>query len=310
MTVNNLRKIYVDELIRSAKQDSKIVCLDSDSKESSILNKFTKKFPDRSFTFGIAEQNMVCAAGGMATLGLIPFVNSYGMFIAMRALDQLRNSIAYSNLNVKFVLTHHGLDSGADGVTHQLTEDISIFRSIANLKVLQPADSIEMKQMIEFAIKTHGPIIIKAGKTPVEDVFDQNFIWEYGKPSIIKDGEKVAIIAVGIMVQKAIKAQKLVMEKLGFTPMVINLSSLTDIDEQKLVSLVTDCELLVTVEDHSIYGGLGGIVSEILSSHSPKKIIRVGLENTFAECGSPDLLYSRYKMDENYILKVISDNLR
>jgi len=244
----------VDELIKHAKQDTRIVSLDSDSKESSLLDDFSKIFPERSFTFGIAEQNMVCAAGGMATLGLIPFVNSYGMFIAMRALDQLRNSIAYSNLNVKFVLTHYGLDSGADGVTHQLTEDISIFRPIANLIVLQPADSIEMKQMISFAIKKHGPIVIKAGKTAVPDIFDENFKWNYGEPALVKSGEKVGIIAVGLMVHKALESRNIIQEKLGFSPKVINLSSLTHVNEKSLVEMVSDCELLVTVEDHSTYG--------------------------------------------------------
>lgn len=309
MTLQNLRKIYVDELIKHATKDKRIVCLDSDSRESSLLEKFTHTFPERSFTFGIAEQNMVCAAGGMATFGLIPFVNSYGMFIAMRSLDQLRNSIAYSNLNVKFILTHRGLDSGADGVTHQLTEDISIFRTIPNLTVLQPADSIEMKQMITFSIKKQGPVIINAGKTPVPDIYDETFTWKYGEPSIIKKGEKVGIIGTGIMLQKAINARKIISEKLGFEPMVINLSSMTDVKENVLIDIVSDCDLLVTVEDHSSSGGLGGLISEIMSSNLPKKIIRVGLQNTFAECGNPDQLYRKYNMDEEFIVKTITNNL-
>ena len=170
MELFNLRQVYVDELINQAKRDKRIVCLDSDSKEATLIDKFCKKFKNRSFSVGIAEQNMVSLAGGMSTIGLIPFVNSYGMFIAMRALDQVRNSIAYPNFNVKFILSHHGLDSGQDGVTHQLTEDIAIFRTIPNIKLLQPADSIEMKQMVRFAVKTKGPIIIKSGKSKVSQI--------------------------------------------------------------------------------------------------------------------------------------------
>lgn len=305
----NLREVYVDELIELAKQNDRIVCLDSDSKEATMVDKFARLFKDRSFSFGIAEQNMVSIAGGMSTFGLIPFVNSYGMFIAMRALDQVRNSIAYPNLNVKFVLSHHGLDSGPDGVTHQLTEDISIFRSIPNIKLLQPMDAIEMKQMVKFAANTEGPIIIKAGKSPVPNLHSLDYEWKYGYPSLIEDGEKVGIIALGPMVYRATKARKLVKEKLGFYPKVINLSSLTDVQVKNLLKLTEDVKLIITVEDHSIYGGLGGLISEIFSENKPLKITRIGLKGSFAECGSPDELYQKYNMNEKTIVSTIEKNL-
>ncbi len=309
MELFNLREVYVDELIEVAKHDERIVCLDSDSKEATLIDKFTRIFKDRSFSFGIAEQNMVSIAGGMSTFGLIPFVNSYAMFIAMRALDQVRNSIAYPNLNVKFVITHHGLDSGADGVTHQLTEDISIFRSIPNIKLLQPADSIEMKQMVKFAAETEGPIIIKAGKSPVPNLHSLDYEWKYGHPSLTEDGEKVAIIAIGPMVYRSIKARKIVKEKLGFHPKVINLSSLTDVQVNTLLKLTEDVKFIITIEDHSIYGGLGGLISEIFSENKPLKIIRIGLKDTFAECGSPDELYQKYNMNEKTIVRTIEQNI-
>lgn len=309
MELFNLREVYVDELIELAKLDERIVCLDSDSKEATMVDKFAKVFKNRSFSFGIAEQNMVSIAGGMSTFGLIPFVNSYGMFIAMRALDQVRNSIAYPNLNVKFVLSHHGLDSGADGVTHQLTEDISIFRSIPNIKLLQPLDSIEMKQIVKFAVKTKGAIIIKSGKSPVPNLHNMEYEWKYGYPSLIADGEKVAIIAVGPMVYRSMKARELIKEKLGFYPKVLNLSSLTDVQVKDLLKFTEDIKFIVTIEDHSIYGGLGGIISEIFSENRPLNVFRIGLKNTFAECGSPDELYQRYNMNENTIVKTIEQNL-
>lgn len=309
MELFNLRQVYVDELIELAKQNNRIVCLDSDSKEATMVDKFARLFKDRSFSFGIAEQNMVSIAGGMSTFGLIPFVNSYGMFIAMRALDQVRNSIAYPNLNVKFVLSHHGLDSGPDGVTHQLTEDISIFRSIPNIKLLQPMDSIEIKQMVKFAVNTEGPVIIKAGKSPVPNLHSLDYEWKYGYPSLIEDGEKVAIIAVGPMVYRSTKARETVKEKFGFYPKVINLSSLTDVKVSKLLELTEDVKFIVTVEDHSIYGGLGGLTSEIFSENRPLKVFRIGLKDTFAECGNPDELYQKYDMNEKTIIRIIKQNL-
>ena len=309
MELFNLRKVYVQELIEQAKHNERIICLDSDSKESSMLESFAEQFPERSFSIGIAEQNMVTMAGGMATMGLIPFVNSYGIFIGMRALEQLRNSIAYPNLNVKFVLTHHGLDSGSDGVTHQLTEDISILRPIPNIKLLQPADSIEMKQMTDFAIRTEGPIVIKAGKSPVPNINDVNFRWEYGSPALIADGEKVTIIAVGVMVARALKARDKIKEKLGFYPQVINLSSLTDVSVEKLLKHTSNTKLIVTFEDHSIYGGLGGIIAEIFSEYKPTKVVRVGLKRTFAESGDPEQLYERYDMNEDFLVKSVKNNL-
>ena len=306
----NLRQVYVDELINQAKNDKRIVCLDSDSKEATLIDKFSKRFKNRSFSVGIAEQNMVSLAGGMSTIGLIPFVNSYGMFIAMRALDQVRNSVAYPNLNVKFVLSHHGLDSGQDGVTHQLTEDIAIFITIPNIKLLQPVDAIEMKQMVRFAVKTQGPIIIKSGKSKVPNLHKNNFIWKYGYPSLIANGEKVAIIAVGVMVSRAMKARNEIKQKFGFFPKVINLSSLTDVNSKSVLKIVGDVNFIVTLEDHSIYGGLGGIITEIFSQEKPCRIFRLGLERTFAECGHPDQLFKRYNLDENAVIRCVKKNLK
>ncbi len=310
MELFNLREVYVNELISIAKKNKKIVCLDSDSKEATLVDRFAKRFSDQSFSFGIAEQNMVCAAGGMATLGLIPFVNSYGMFIAMRALDQVRNAIAYANLNVKFVISHHGLDSGQDGVTHQLTEDISIFRTIPNIRLLHPADAIEMKQMVRYAVKTNGPIIIKSGKSKVPNFHKVGFKWKYGYASVIKSGKRVAIITNGRMVQHAVNVRNKIKKKYNFNVKVINLSSLTDINEKHLLKIVGDVEFIVTLEDHSIFGGLGGIITEIFSEKKPCKIFRIGLKRNFAESGKPEQLFKKYKMDEDTVFECIIKNLK
>jgi len=297
MEKHNLRQVYVETLIRFARQDPRIVSLDTDSREATLSDRFAAEFPERSFSFGIAEQDMVSAAGGMATMGLIPFVNSYAMFIAMRALDQVRNAVAYPNLNVKFVLSHHGLDVGSDGVTHQLTEDVAIFRTIPNLQLLHPADSTEMRQMVEYAIQIHGPIIIKSGKSAVPMVMPADYVWRYGEPALVADGEKIAIIANGVMVHRALTARSIVQKQANFSPRVINLSSLTDVNADTLLQLTDGVSHVVTVEDHSIYGGLGGIISEILSEHRPSHVVRMGMGRTFAQAGTPDELFARYGLD-------------
>lgn len=305
----NLRQVYVRELIRQAGRNNRIVCLDSDSREPLMLDQFVQVFPGRAFTFGISEQDMVSAAGGMATLGLIPFVHSYGLFIAMRALDQVRNAVAYPNLNVKFILSHHGLDTGSDGITHQLTEDIAIFRSIPNIKLLQPADDIEMVQMVDWAIKTHGPVVIKVGKSSVPTVHPKNYYWLYGVPSLIAPGEDYAIFANGVMIAIALKARDMLGKTLGIRPKVINLSSLTDVSVDTLLKLTEGVTFILTIEDHSIYGGMGSLVAEIMSEYRPTKVARVGLRGTFAECGAPERLFKRYEMDEEAVVQVFKQIL-
>tara|TARA_B100000029_G_scaffold119422_1_gene112739 strand:- start:2681 stop:3397 length:717 start_codon:yes stop_codon:yes gene_type:complete len=237
-------------------------------------------------------------------------VNSYGMFIAMRALDQVRNAIAYANLNVKFVISHHGLDSGQDGVTHQLTEDVSIFRTIPNIRLLHPADAIEMKQMVKYAVETNGPIIIKSGKSKVPNFHKTNFRWRYGYASVIENGKRVAIITNGRMIQHAVNVRKKIKEKYNFDVKVINLSSLTDINENHLLRIVGDVEFIVTLEDHSIFGGLGGIIAEIFSEKKPCNVFRIGLKRNFAECGKPEQLFKKYKMDEDTLFQCIVKNLK
>ncbi len=307
MEIFNLRQVYVKELIAHAKRNDRIVSLDCDSREATMTDQFAAVFPERSFSVGIAEQNLVSFAGGMSTMGLIPFVNSYSMFIAMRALDQVRNSVAYPNLNVKFVLSHHGLDAGVDGVTHQLTEDVAIFRCIPNLKLLHPVDVVEMVQMVEFAVKTPGPVIIKSGKSSVPNVHSEDFKWEYGKPALVASGEGCAIIASGVMVHRALKARDELKSRSVAYPKVITMSCMTDVDANELLRLTEDIRYVITMEDHSIYGGLGGIISEIFSEHRPTKVIRIGLKGRFAESGFPDELFGKYRMDANEIVRIASE---
>jgi len=302
MSKQGLRKVYIERLIELAATDDRIVSLDTDSQEATMADKFAAEYPDRAFTFGIAEQDMVSAAGGMATMGLVPFVNSYSMFIAMRALDQVRNSIAYPNLNVNFVLSHHGLDAGSDGVTHQLTEDIAIFRSVPNLVYLSPADGDEMRQMVDFAVEHDGPVVIKSGKTMQQDVHGYDYQWKLGVPSILGEGEQVAIAATGIMVAEALIAKEK-LTALGINARVVNVSTLAGVDDMALLAAFDGCKLVISMEDHAIQGGLGGILAELFSEHRPTRLIRLGLRDTFAECGPPADLYRKYEMDSDAAVK-------
>lgn len=302
MSKQGLRKIYIERLIELAASDDRIVSLDTDSQEATMADKFAAAYPERAFTFGIAEQDMVSAAGGMATMGLVPFVNSYSMFIAMRALDQVRNSIAYPNLNVNFVLSHHGLDAGADGVTHQLTEDIAIFRSIPNLVYLSPADAVEMRQMVDFAVGYEGPVVIKSGKTMQQDVHEDDYVWRLGVPGVLAEGDGIAIAATGIMVAEALVARGKLAE-LGFNARVVNVSTLAGIDADAVLEAFSGCKLVISMEDHAVQGGLGGILAELFSERRPTRLIRVGLKDTFAECGPPADLYRKYEMDSDAVVK-------
>jgi len=309
MARQNLRKIYIERLIEHARSNHAIVSLDTDSREATLADKFAAEFPDRAFSFGIAEQDMVVSAAGMATMGLIPFVNSYSMFIAMRALDQVRNAVAYPNLNVKIVLSHHGLDTGADGVTHQLTEDVAIFRSIPNLTLLHPADANEMAQMVDWALEHQGPVIIKSGKSAVPDLHDSSYRFVPGVPALLRQGEKIAIAANGIMAEKALEAADRLAEA-GIKPRVLNVSTLAGFGPDALFEAVRGFKLVVTMEDHSVQGGLGGILAEILAERQPTRLIRIGLGPHFAECGPPADLFRKYTMDSDAAVARVKEAVR
>ena len=299
MIKENLRQIYIDELIKISKQNKKIVCLDSDSKEPLLLNKYYSKFPKRCFSFGISEQDMVTASGGMSLLGLIPFVHSYGIFIVMRALDQLRNSISYGNLNVKFILSHHGLDAGSDGITHQLVEDYAIINSIPNIEIFYPSDSIELKQILRYSIKKKGPIIIKLGKSKIFKVNQKKYKWTYGRLNQIKDGKGCAIICDGNMISTALDLRKRTLAKYKKKIKIINVSTITHINKKDLIKLLKDIKIIVTIEDHSLHGGIGSIIQNLIKNETKYKIFNYGLARNFAECGEPKMLISKYIINEN-----------
>lgn len=301
----SLREVYVENLCRLADQHSGIVALDADSKEATLLNTFSQLYPQRSFSFGIAEQNMVSAAAGMATTGLTPFVHTYAQFLAMRALDQVRNSVAYPNLNVKLVVSHFGLDVGADGVTHQVVEDLAIMRAIPNMVVISPADDIEMASVTKFVAQHRGPVYLRTGKSRVPRVHDANYEFELGKPSVLREGHDVTIFAVGVMVGHALRAAETLLQK-GLSVQLVNCATLKPIDEATVVDCSLKTGAVVTVEDHNGFGGLGGLIAEILGRNCPLPLEMVSVKDQFAEAGTPDQLYDRYGLSERHIIQAVS----
>lgn len=297
---HNLRAVYADTLCELAATHERFVVLDADSTEATLVDRFRKRYPERAFSFGIAEQNMVSAAAGFATVGIKAFANTYAMFIAMRALDQVRNSVAYPNLDVKLVVSHYGLDVGQDGVTHQLIEDLAIMRAVPNLVVLSPADDLEMAQATRWTLTYPGPVYLRTGKTKVPRVHADDYTFKLGQPSVVRSGTDVTIFAVGVMVGRALRAaQRLAQD--GISALVVNVATLKPIDEQAVVELAQRTGAVVTCEDHSRYGGLGGLVSEILGRHRPLPIEMVAVADCYAEAGTPDELFPRYGLSEAHV---------
>lgn len=298
----SLREVYVQKLIQLAQTNKKIIVLDADSREATRISLFAQKYPHRSYCLGCAEQNMISIAAGLSLTGLIPIVNTYSMFLIERAVDQIRNTILWPNLNVKLVGSHTGFDVGVDGVTHQTTEDISIMRSFPNIVILSPADDIEMEQSVDFMVKYHGPVYLRTGKTKVRRIHDTDYKFKIGIPSVIRKGKDVALISTGILLEKALNTS-FQLEQEGISAMVINIPTIKPIDETTLVSLIKKTGCVVTIEDHSIYGGLGGLIAEIISKRYPTPIEMIGVNNLFGETGDSEQLYKKYNMDEKAIMK-------
>lgn len=296
----NLRQVYAETLCEIAATRKDFIALDADSREPTRIDIFTSKFPERSFSFGLGEQNMVTAAAGMATEGLVPFVNSYAAFTVLRALDQIRNSIALPNLNVKIVVSHFGLDVGVDGNTHQAIEDLAIMRSVPNISIISPADDIEMRQAVKYIVDHKGPVYLRTGKSNVIRVHTENYKFNFGKPSVLREGKDVTIFTIGVMTSRSLDAAEILKTK-GVSAAVVNVSTLKPIDKVAIINMAKLNGAVLTVEDHNIYGGLGGLIAEILSTEYPLPMDRVGVPDRFGEAGKPDELYKMFEMDPESI---------
>ena len=300
------REAYGVALAELGKSNDKIVALDADLSGSTKSADFKKVFPERFFNVGIAEQNLIGMAAGMANVGLIPFASTFAMFATGRAYEQVRNSVAYPHLNVKIVGSHSGLTVGEDGATHQALEDISLMRGIPGMVVLVPSDATETTEAIKAAAAYVGPVYIRTGRMAVEDIHPDGCNFQIGKGEVLKDGNDVAIIATGICVKMALDAAN-VLEEEGIKARVINMSTIKPIDEELIIKAAKECGKIVTVEEHSIIGGLGSAVCEVVTSHNPVIVKRVGIKDQFGQSGKPQDLLIEYGLNPEAIIEAVKN---
>ena len=296
------REAYGSALAEFGDKYDKLVVLDADLAEATKTIKFKKKFPDRFFDCGIAEGNMVTVAAGLAAAGLIPFCSSFAMFAAGRAFEQVRNAIGYPHLNVKIGATHAGISVGEDGATHQCLEDFATMRSIPGMTVMQPADAVEARAMVEAAINYVGPCYMRFGRFAVPVLFDQNnYKFEWGKGSVLADGKDVTIVATGLMVEQALAARDLLAAE-NISARVVNIHTIKPLDEELILNCAADTGCIVTAEEHNFIGGLGSAVCECVSGSHPVPVKRVGVEDQFGRSGKVPPLLEMYGLTANNIV--------
>jgi transketolase len=281
-----------------------IVVLDADLASSTKTTYFASSYPDRFFQVGIAEQNMVGIAAGLASCGKIPFAASFAVFITKRAADQISISVAYSRFNVKLVGAYTGLFNGSTGASHMAVEDIAIMRAIPGIVVIDPADSEEMKQAVKVIAEYNGPVYLRETRDEWPDVFDPDYKFEIGKASIIHDGNDATIISCGVMTSQSIKAaQMLKKEKINIR--VVNMSTIKPIDEKAIIRCAKETGAIVTAENHSIYGGLGSAVAEVLVENIPVPMVRIGIKDVLGEAGKNQELLEKYQMSTDHIIDAV-----
>lgn len=302
------REAYGQTLAALAAENENILVLDADLSGSTKSGMVKKNNPNQHFNMGIAEGNMMGVAAGLAASGNIVFASSFAMFATGRAYEQIRNSIGYPRLNVKICASHAGITVGEDGASHQTFEDISLMRGIPNMIVVCPADGVEASKAIRAVSAYDGPCYVRLGRSAVETVYDEDMDFQIGKGNVLRVGKKVAIIACGIMVEQALAAYDMLKEK-GYEPTVVDMHTIKPIDEALLVSLAENHDLFVTCEEHSVIGGLGSAVAEVLGKKAPRKIAMVGMQDTFGESGKPAQLLEKYGMTAKDIVKAVEENI-
>ncbi len=297
------RQSYGEALKEIGKNNPNIVVLDADLSTATKTEIFAKEFPDRFFDMGIAEQDMIGTAAGFATCGKIPFASTFAIFAAGRAYDQIRNSVCYPNLNVKICATHAGVTVGEDGATHQMLEDLALMRTIPNLRVFSPSDDVETKFIINEISKIDGPCYVRLSRLATPVIYDENEKFELGKAKQIGDGEDATIFATGVCVSEALKAKEL-LETKGINVRVVDVHTIKPIDRDVIVKCAKETKRIITVEDHSIIGGLGSSICEVLTEEYPCKVIRMGVNDKFGKSGKAEELLKYFKVDADSIVNL------
>ena len=295
------RESYGNALAELGATCPDLVVLDADLSGATKTGTFKKAFPERHINCGIAEGNMMTVAAGIATTGKVPFASSFAMFAAGRAFEQVRNSIGYPHLNVKIGATHAGISVGEDGATHQCNEDIALMRAIPGMVVINPADDIEAKAAVKAAYEYVGPVYLRFGRLAVPVITDNaDYKFEIGKGIVLREGKDVAIIATGLEVGESLAAAEMLAAD-GIDAKVINIHTIKPLDEELVVAAAKETGKVVTVEEHSVIGGLGSAVAEVLSEKAPTKMLKIGVNDTFGESGPAVALIKKYGLDAESI---------
>lgn len=301
------RESYGNALVELGQINDKIVVLDADLAGATKTAMFKKAFPDRFFDCGIAESNMAGIAAGLATTGMIPFMSSFAMFAAGRAYEQVRNSIGYPHLNVKIGATHAGISVGEDGATHQCNEDIALMRTIPGMVVLCPSDDVEAKAAVAAAVEHDGPVYLRFGRLAVPVINDNSdYKFELGKGIVLKEGTDVTLVATGLTVATTLEAAAL-LEKEGISAKVINIHTIKPLDEELIIQAAKQTGKVITIEEHSVIGGLGGVVCETLSEKCPVPVKRIGINDEFGQSGPAVELLHYYKLDAEGIYQQVKE---
>lgn len=301
------RESYGNALVELGKKYENLVVLDADLAGATKTGTFLKVFPERHIDCGIAENNMMGIAAGLATTGKVPFASTFAMFAAGRSYEQVRNSIGYPHLNVKIGATHAGISVGEDGATHQCNEDLALMRAIPGMVVLNPSDDIEARAAVEAAYHHEGPVYLRFGRLPVPVINDNpEYRFEIGKGIVLRDGGDVTIVATGLCVSEALAAAEK-LEADGIKAQVINIHTIKPIDTELIIEAAKKTGKVVTVEEHSVIGGLGGAVAEVLGENKPVPMLRIGIQDVFGESGPAGKLIEKYGLDATSIYKKVKN---
>lgn len=301
------RESYGNALIELGKEHENLVVLDADLAAATKTGMFKKVFPERHIDCGIAECNMVGIAAGLATTGMVPFASTFAMFAAGRAFEQIRNSIGYPKLNVKIGATHAGISVGEDGATHQCNEDIALMRTIPGMVVINPSDDVEARAAVKAAYKHEGPVYLRFGRLAVPVINDrEDYKFELGKGVVLREGKDITLIATGLPVAETLEAaEKLAAD--GIDAKVINIHTIKPLDEELIVEAAKETGKVVTIEEHSVIGGLGSAVCDVLSEKAPTKVLKIGINDTYGESGPAVELVKKYGLDAESIYKKIKE---
>ena len=301
------RDSYGNALVELGKEHENLVVLDADLAAATKTGVFKKVFPERHIDCGIAECNMMGVAAGLATTGKVPFASSFAMFAAGRAFEQIRNSIGYPKLNVKIGATHAGISVGEDGATHQCNEDIALMRTIPGMVVINPSDDVEARAAVKAAYKHEGPVYLRFGRLAVPVINDrEDYKFELGKGVVLREGKDITLIATGLPVAETLEAaEKLAAD--GIDAKVINIHTIKPLDEELIVEAAKETGKVVTIEEHSVIGGLGSAVCDVLSEKAPTKVLKIGINDTYGESGPAVELVKKYGLDAECIYKKIKE---